>query len=122
MARAQAEHGSAPDDALPRAAGPSVPAAPTDQVYLWPENEEAWAHWCALQTQWRSGMAGATGLDYAAVVAYLREQGLRGDERRQVFDGIRAAETATLDVWARQRERDRQRAADEQALQALRRG
>ena len=56
-------------------------------------------------------MGGATGLDYAAALAYLRDvAGLRGDERRAVFDYIRAAEREVLEVWAEQRERDADRA------------
>ena len=88
-----------------------MPAAPATDVYLWPCNVQAWQCWCDLQTQWRTGMAGATGLDYAAALAYLRDvAGLRGDERRQVFDCLRAAEHAVLDLWADQRERDADRA------------
>lgn len=44
-------------------------------------------------------MGGATGLDYAGVRAYLDEQGLQGEERRDIFDGIRAAESATREAW-----------------------
>ncbi len=65
----------------------------------------AWNAWCALQTQWRVGMGGATGLDYTAVHAYLRGVlGLRGSELRDTFDGIQAAERAVLEVAAEQRE------------------
>lgn len=57
-----------------------------------------------MQTQWRTGMAGATGLDYAGVAAYLDEQRLRRPrQRREIFDGIRACEAATLQAWAEQR-------------------
>lgn len=49
-------------------------------------------------------MAGATGLDYAGVAAYLDEQRLRRPrQRREIFDGIRACEAATLQAWAEQR-------------------
>ena len=34
---------------------------------LWPEHQTALQIFGALQTQWRVGMAGATGLDYAAL-------------------------------------------------------
>jgi hypothetical protein len=84
-----------------------VLAAPTADAqgcfYLWPENVEAWHCWCAVQTQWRVGMGGATGLDYAGVRAYLDEAGLQGQARRDTFAGICAAERATLEVWAEQR-------------------
>lgn len=72
-----------------------------DQIeYLWPDCVLAWTHWCGVQTQWRTGMGGATGLDYAGVRAYLDEQGVAGDERREVFGCIQAAERTTLEVWA----------------------
>lgn len=65
-----------------------------------------------MQTQWRVGHAGATGLDYAGVRAYLDEADLAPDERRSVFAGIRACEIATLEVWADERERkERERGA-----------
>jgi hypothetical protein len=76
------------------------------RAYLWPDNVVAWGCWQRVQTQWRVGMGGATGLDYAGVRAYLDEANLAGAERRDVFDGICACERATLDVWAAQRERD----------------
>ena len=83
---------------------------PPVEVVIWPENVAAWSCWCDLQTQWRTGMAGATGLDYAAVLAYLTELGLQGDERRDTFAAIREAERAVLHAMAERRERDADRA------------
>lgn len=54
----------------------------------------------ALQTQWRVGMAGRTGLDYAACLAYLRELGWRRKQRTRHWAGLRAMEAAALEVWA----------------------
>lgn len=45
-------------------------------------------------------MGGATGLDYAGVRAYLDDQDLPADERKDIFKGIRAAERGTLEGWA----------------------
>lgn len=84
-------------------------AAPV--AYLWPDNVLAWECWQGVQTQWRVGMGGATGLDYAGVRAFLDEQDLQRDERRDVFAGIQACELATLEVWAEQREREQQERA-----------
>lgn len=57
----------------------------------------AWAHWRAVQTQWRvGGMGGATGLDYAGVRAYLSGAIKKRKKREHVFECIRAAETGTL--------------------------
>jgi len=67
---------------------------------LWPCNVQAWTIWTALQTQWRVGTNGATGLDYAGVRAFLDEHALQGDERRHIFACVCAAERTTLDAWA----------------------
>ncbi len=73
-------------------------------LHLWPDNVQAWQCWQGVQTQWRVGMAGPTGLDYAGVRAYLEE--VQPDDRRSAFVGICACERATLEVWAEQRERE----------------
>lgn len=81
-------------------------------MYLWPCNVPAWDVWTELQTQWRTGVAGATGLDYAAVRALLDELGyVPGDERRHLFDCIRAAESEVLSAMAQRRQREAERAA-----------
>ena len=84
-------------------AGAAAPGPADEPIYLWPCNVPAWNHWWAVQSQWRSGMAGRDGLDYAGVRAYLDEAGLCGDERRDIFKAIRAAEQASLEAWAQQR-------------------
>ena len=78
-------------------------APETRTEYLWPECLPLWRHWQAVQTQWRAGMGGATGLDYAGVAAYLSEVGVEGEDRRECFGAIRACEGETLEVWAQQR-------------------
>ena len=50
----------------------------------------------AMQTQWRTGMAGATGLDYAALPAVLRLTGLPRAQWPQVFDDLRDMEGEAL--------------------------
>lgn len=77
----------------------ALAAGGEDEVFLWPCNVRAWQCWCGVQTQWRIGFGGATGLDYAAVLAYLRTaERLRGDELLEVFEGLRAAERAVLEA------------------------
>lgn len=73
--------------------------------WLWPECLPVWNLWGRLQTQWRySGMQGQpTGLDYAAVTAYLRAMGYgRGKQRSlpETLDDLTAMEHAVLKVWA----------------------
>ncbi len=73
-----------------------------ESVCLWPCNVEAWNHWQAVGTEYRSNGMGGAWLDYGGVRAYLDEAGLQGDERREVWAGIRAADAATRQVWAEQ--------------------
>ena len=77
---------------------------PADVEYLLPENVAAWHVWVDVQTQWRIGMSGATGLDYSGVRAELSERGVEDvDERRHIWRCIKAAEAAVLEVWAERR-------------------
>lgn len=54
-----------------------------------------------MQTQWRMGFSGATGLDYQAVDMVARVQGIRLD--RLMLENIQALEAAQLNSWAEQR-------------------
>lgn len=79
----------------------ALAASAVEEIDLWPCNLQAWQCWQGVQTQWRVGMAGRTGLDYAAVLAYLRAaHGLRGAELREVFDGLQGCELAVLELQA----------------------
>ena len=66
---------------------------------------ESWHAWLGVQTQWRTGMAGATGLDYAGVRAWLDMSELGRSDRRSVFADLVAMERATLEVWSEQRQK-----------------
>ncbi|WP_343591906.1 DUF1799 domain-containing protein [Paracidovorax wautersii] len=78
---------------------PSAGGVADEPLSIWPECVDAWNHWMALQTQWRMGMDGATGLDYAGVRAYLDEQGIGpGPVRQELFACLCACEAAFLDV------------------------
>ncbi len=84
-------------------------AGQDDTHYLWPECVPIWHAWQAVQTQWRTGMAGATGLCYSGVRAWLADNGPPdADDRREWWACIQAAERATLDVWAEQRRQQEQ--------------
>ncbi|WP_292041438.1 DUF1799 domain-containing protein [Massilia sp. UBA6681] len=63
---------------------------------IWPENLQAYELFSALRTQWRVGMAGATGLDYNAVPTVLRLQGVPRADWSQLFEDIRVMESAAL--------------------------
>lgn len=81
-------------------------------VYLWPENVAAWQAFHQVQTQWRTGMAGATGLDYAGVRAHLEAVGTGQRALRALWPGLQACEAAVLLVWGEERERERRKRED----------
>lgn len=83
--------------------GGDNPQPQRDLCYLWPDNVDTFNLWCQLQTQWRVGMSGATGLDYTAVAAYLRDVvGIKKKDLPERFAEIRAMEVATLNEWSAQ--------------------
>ena len=84
--------------------------------WLWPENIPLWNAWHSLQSQWRSAGADGqrTGLDYAAVTAWLQAHGWhhrRTRSLRHALAALGAMEAAALRVWA---ERAQQQAAKNQ--------
>ena len=80
------------------AEGAALPVA--EPFYLWPELAPGFELWTQLQTQWRVGMAGPTGLDYSGVAAVMRMLGLRPKVQRERLWQIQAMERAALDFWA----------------------
>ena len=60
-------------------------------VEIWPDTARSFELFVSLRTQWRIGMSGATGLDYAALPVVEDRVGIRAD-----FDGLRAMEEAAL--------------------------
>ena len=50
-----------------------------------------------MDTQWRVGMSGATGLDYAALPVVMRLVGVSPAERAEVFAGVQTMEQAALE-------------------------
>jgi hypothetical protein len=90
--------------------GPDGGAPATVEVFLWPCNVATWQHWQAVQSQWRVGMGGETGLDYAGVRAYLREQGFKRKKRQRLFALLQAAERGHLEGRAERAARERESA------------
>ena len=75
-----------------------------DEYWLWPENDEPFRLWLAVQTQWNvAGMGGATGLNYPGVEACMRLKGMGRKKSSQAFEQIQAMEQVTLEEWARKR-------------------
>lgn len=65
---------------------------------LWPENVEPLDTFMRLQTQWRVGPVGPTGLDYAGVRAGLLMMGRRMTQR--LFGDLQAMERVALSAMA----------------------
>ena len=74
-----------------------------EDVKVWPDNVPTLNVFVAMSTQWRVGHSGATGLDYAALPVVEDRVGIKPDDRRAVFDGLRAMEEAALAQMAENR-------------------
>lgn len=64
---------------------------------LLPENALSFDVFCAMDTQWRVGVGGATGLDYGALPTVLRFLGVKRAEWSAVWDSVRVMERAALE-------------------------
>lgn len=72
---------------------------PREVFHLWPEHVEAVVLWSRVQSQWRHGMAGPTGLDYAGVRASPAFRRLPRKDRERVFEDVCVMESAALEVF-----------------------
>jgi hypothetical protein len=73
-----------------------TPADYEEEAEVWPENWLAFSIFEQMGTQWKTGMAGATGLDYGTLFILLDRHGLSGDDWWQMFDDIRRCESQAL--------------------------
>lgn len=104
----RADEGSLADDV--KAFGMTLPPAQQARVDAAAENamDIADANWPAVTvflhstTQWRVGMAGATGLDYTAVEAVMRMLGIDGSA--DALSRVTIVEQEVLKQWQRQRD------------------
>lgn len=74
-----------------------------DTVEVWPDNEPAVRLYCAMQSQWRVGFAGPTGLDYAALPAVLSLLQIPPEQHPDTFDCLRVMEAEALAVMETKR-------------------
>lgn len=72
-------------------------------VDVYPENVTPLQVFIAMLSQWRVGVGGATGLDYAALPAVFDLCGVRKKRRPAVFDALRVMEGEALRIWAEAR-------------------
>lgn len=63
---------------------------------VWPDNHAAFILFNNLSTQWRVGMGGPTGLDYAAVYPLLDRAAKDPQEWDELFSDIQVMEGAAL--------------------------
>ena len=66
-------------------------------VDVFPENWTTVSLFMRLRTQWRSGFAGLTGLDYSPLFSMLDRLRLPDDEYDVLFSEIQIMEAAALD-------------------------
>lgn len=70
-------------------------------VEIWAENERSVDVFISMGTQWRVGMAGATGLDYGPLPFVMRTQGIKRSDWTTILDDIRVMEMAALEEMHR---------------------
>ncbi len=67
-----------------------------EEFHLRPDCLPAFGLWTAVQTQWRHGFAGPTGLDYAGVRASPAYRRIPPQDRAEVFEDLCVMERAWL--------------------------
>lgn len=73
-------------------------------IEVWECNADAFYVFESMATQWRVGMAGATGLDYAAMPVVMDMVGIKKKDRTEVFASVRIMEQEALATMAENRE------------------
>jgi hypothetical protein len=63
---------------------------------VWPENWESFEIFSTLQTQWRSGFGGPTGLDYNTLYATMTLMNIDQKKQLDLLADIRVMEFAAL--------------------------
>lgn len=66
-------------------------------VALLPENQLPFNVFCAMDTQWRVGAGGATGLDYGTLPTVMRLMGIKRELWPEIWDAVRVMESAALE-------------------------
>lgn len=87
------ERGPSPEDMAP-GFGPEDYVS--DPVEILPGNELVYEMFAKLDTQWRVGMNGPTGLDYNVVYLRMDRMGLAPDEYDELESDLRTMEIAAL--------------------------
>lgn len=67
-------------------------------MVLLPVNELPFGVFCAMDTQWRVGVTGPTGLDYGVLPTVLRLMGVQRSQWPRIWDALRVMERAALEA------------------------
>ena len=67
-----------------------------EQLIVWHEHAQVYNVFCSMATQWRTGMSGATGLDYNVLPEMWRRLKVPLNERNDVFADLQTMEFAAL--------------------------
>ncbi len=73
---------------------------PPVEYDVWPDNWSAFLLFEAMSTQWRTGMGGASGLDYNALPPVASMLGMKRRELTQAFRDIRVMEAEAMLVMS----------------------
>ncbi|WP_268750512.1 DUF1799 domain-containing protein [Paracidovorax avenae] len=76
-----------------------------EEVWVWPENADAFFLFRDLATQWRVAMGGPTGLDHNVLLLRLDRMRLADDDRDQLDADVRVMELAALEQMNEEREK-----------------
>jgi hypothetical protein len=63
-----------------------------DSFGILPENVEALNWFLLMQTQWRVGMNGLTGMDYGVFLQWAKEEGVKRRDRMWLLGDLRMME------------------------------
>lgn len=85
---------------LPASLAKSLEEAPCE---VWKCNWKTLQLFLAMETQWRAGMGGATGLDYTALPVVAKAKGIKITAAR--LDGLRVMEGEALRLMAEERKK-----------------
>lgn len=67
---------------------------------VWPENWPALEMWCKVQTQWRTSMSGAVGLDYSVLPWLFKMYEVEDD--RSLLEDLQAMEATVLAAMSKE--------------------
>jgi len=91
------------DDTAKDAAGLGIPVPESEPVCndyeVWEENWDVVCMFLRMQTQWRVGMAGATGLDYNVFKWFFDMYEVTN--HKEMIEGLQTMEIAVLDSIAK---------------------